>query len=122
MGSIGNYDSELCQSGRSVFEWLWVLVGVGAGGARGALYLPMVRPSSYVASSSSLLTNGQTIAGIIIILRGIIITTNIIIAIINIFLKPDKKSTSNIFKDKVVTPETFLVTIAMGPILKVHVA
>ena len=57
MGSIGNYDSELCQSGRSVFEWLWVLVGVGAGGARGAFYLPMVRPSSYVASSSSLLTN-----------------------------------------------------------------
>ena len=46
MGSIGNYDSELCQSGRSVFEWLWVLVGVGAGEARGAFYLPMVRPSS----------------------------------------------------------------------------
>ena len=56
MGSIGNYDSELCQSGRSVFEWLWVLVGVGAGEARGTLYLPMVRPlrassSSYMASS-----------------------------------------------------------------------
>ena len=65
-----------------LFEWWWVLVRVGAGAARGALYLPMVRPSSYVASSSSLLTNGQTIAGIIIILRGIIITTNIIIAII----------------------------------------
>ena len=106
-----------------MFEWLWVLVGVGAGGARGALYLPMVRPlrassSSFLASSSSsLLTNGQ-----ITIFCGSIITTSTISVIIILFLEPYKKSTSNIFKDEVVTPETVLITSAMGPILKVHVA
>ena len=37
-----------------LFEWWWVLVRVGAGAARGALYLPMVSPSASSSSSSSI--------------------------------------------------------------------
>ena len=40
-------------SSAMLFEWWWVLVRVGAGAARGALYLPMVSPSSSSSSSSS---------------------------------------------------------------------